>query len=107
MSDFVITRDKEGNVMSSGYGINNMFLKCGLPLSSLHNDYAVPMGLVLLSTVMPSVSSNVETGSRNTVANSVYDQLLALASASPRKVHKTRRRSKSNRNKTKKNIRNE
>jgi hypothetical protein len=101
MNDFVITRDKEGNVMSSGYGINNMFLKCGLPLSSVHNDYAVPMGLVLLSTVMPSVS-NIERGSRNTVANSVYDQLLALASTSPRKVHKTRRRSKSNKNQTKK-----
>ena len=107
MNDFVITRDKEGNVMSSGYGINNMFLKCGLPLSSVHNDYAVPMGLVLLSTAMPSVSSNVETGSRNIVTDSVYNQLLALASAGPRKTQKTRRRSKSNKNKTKKNIRNE
>ena len=103
MSNLVIGRDKEGNVISNGYGINNMFLRCGLPLSSVHNDCSIPMGLVLIGTAMPTgLHSAPKTETCDTVTDAIYDKLLALARANPRKAQKTRRHSKGNKNKTKK-----
>jgi len=101
MSNLVISRDKEGNVTSNGYEINNIFLRHGL--SSVYGDYSVPMGLVLISAAIPSgPCPSPKTEKCDTVTEAVYDKLVALACASPRRPHKTRRRNKGSKNKTKK-----
>lgn len=120
--DLVFTTDKEGNLKGGGFKINSDFLKNTIEtnkdesqsgggkaksidaiLNSL-KDLAVPVGLYHTKSNTQNTNKNIRYEYKESeVDETIYDKLLELVDPEKRKLHGRKTRSK--REKTKKNTR--
>ena len=120
--DLVFTTDKEGNLKGGGFKINSDFLKNtietnkdesqsgggkGKSIDAILNslkDLAVPVGLYHTKSNTQNTNKNIRYEYKESeVDETIYDKLLELVDPEKRKLHGRKTRSK--REKTKKNTR--
>ena len=116
-SDMVFNNE-DGNIMSNGYLIDNIFLNSnqsalntnnskihgGGSISSIFKDLAVPTGLLYLQQKPTNHYRSSTFGENEVVDDTLYDKLLKLIEPDDiKKKQPTKKRKKSKNNKTKRN----
>jgi hypothetical protein len=122
--DMVLNKNKDGVIQSGGYKINSILMSRDMMpmktmndkkskantkselVSQLLSDFAVPAGLLYLTSNASSTTSNYQTDTRDEVIDdSLYDKLMKLAEETSKSKtggkKLTKRKARNNKSKTK------
>lgn len=111
--DFVLMKNKEGEIIGGGYKFESSFFKQNVPImttlnqnnhiggdvSSPFENLAVPAGLFYINTKVPKKDININTNSKtyeqfmghNTVPDDLMDKLFALVEVDKKRKRKTKK----------------
>ena len=108
-NDFVYSRDEDGKVYSGGYKVDSLLLEKGIPLitkkqkggGSLLGDLVVPAGLLYVQ--QKTTPAKYDTKNYGEVPGDLFDKLLQISKPSEKRTkNKTLKRSRKNKNRTRK-----
>ena len=130
--EFVLCKDKQGNITSCGFSINSLLMREGRSpmmtiqrgeasesqkVSDLFQNLAIPAGIYYMNQPKTSsksckedTDSDSDSDSDDVVSDSIFDKLIALASESKERARATRKmrmhggKKKSRKNRIKTNL---
>lgn len=109
VGDLILTKNKEGKIISGGYKINSFFLEGDMPLMTTYNkidqyggkvsspfeNLAVPAGLFYMNTRLPKkdieISSEQQFNEHKMAPDEMIDKLFTLIEFDKKRKRKTKK----------------